>query len=86
MAIVLACPAAILPPLFIGREGWREEACQARRGWILVIQGRGRDAKYLLRGIAAMSSIAATPNAAPVCADPISKKSVRAHVSSHASM
>jgi len=38
------------------------------------MQGRGRDAKYLPRGVAAMSSIAATPNAAPVCADPISKK------------
>jgi hypothetical protein len=38
------------------------------------IQGRGRDAKYLPRGSAAMSSIATTPNAAPDCADPIAKK------------
>jgi hypothetical protein len=40
-----------------------EEACQARRAAGFVIQGRGRDAKYLPGGIAAMSSIAATPNA-----------------------
>jgi hypothetical protein len=30
------------------------------------MQGLGRDAKYLPRGVAAMSSIATTPNAAPV--------------------
>jgi hypothetical protein len=38
------------------------------------MQGRGRDAKYLPRGSAAMSSIATTPNAAPVGASPIAKK------------
>jgi hypothetical protein len=74
MAVVLARPATILPLLFLEREGWSEEACQARRAAGFVIQGRERDAKYLPRDIAAMSSIATIPNAALVCADTIAKK------------
>src|SRR5260370_32182397 len=85
MAVVLARPAAILPSLFLGSEG-SEEACQARSAAEFGMQGWGRDAKYLPRGIAAMSSIAMIPNAAPVWADPILRKSVRVHVNSHALM
>ena len=68
-----AVAAAAIAPSVLAIASTRPRSVGAgvsgeERGRIIVVQGRGRDAKYLPRGIAAMSSIATTPNAAPVCA------------------
>jgi len=71
MAVVLASQRRSYRRRFLSARDGRSKRIGRGARQILVMQGRGRDAKYLPRGIAAMSSIATTPNAAPVCADPI---------------